>query len=95
MTEFPMKAFVTPMKGGGYQVGAVGVGDHAEYRGPVAEVYAERGWLYVVTDPHEGHAMLNIAALPKLISALRRLQKEISGSEGVSSYVDKARGRKK
>lgn len=82
MSEFPKKAFVRPLKGGGYQVGAVGCGEHSGYTGPVADVTAERGWLYVNTDDYEGCAMLNIEALPKLISALRKLQKDIRAPQG-------------
>ena len=46
-----------------------------DYKGPVADVYTKDKWLFIVTDPYEGAAMLNIEALPKLRSALAKLDK--------------------
>ena len=41
-----------------------------------AEVYADKDWLHVVTDDEEGHAMLNIEALPLLIEVLQNIAQE-------------------
>lgn len=46
-----------------------------DYRGPVAEVSADATWLHICTDSYEGHAMLNIEALPYLQRALREIAK--------------------
>lgn len=45
------------------------------YCGPVARVYVRDGFLWIVTDDHEGVAMINEEALPSLQEALRQLAK--------------------
>lgn len=73
------KAFIEP-NGNGYRVGASDLSDpEFEYHGPTAEVYADDTWLCIVTDDHEGHAMLNIEALPMLRRALANIAKERRG----------------
>lgn len=55
----------------------VGVEDKSKgYSGPVAEVWADNDWLWIVTDSHEGVAMMNIEALPFLRRALARIAKQ-------------------
>ena len=39
----------------------------------MAEISADKTWVYIVTDPYEGSVMLNIEALPNLIAALQAL----------------------
>jgi aminoglycoside phosphotransferase len=51
------------------------------YSGPVAQVYADKDWLWIVTDDYEGVAMLNIEALPHLRRALTRLAKTLNPHE--------------
>lgn len=66
---------------GDYLVGARDepqVGEYP-YNGPCAQVYAGDGFVYVITDDHEGVAMINREALPKLIEALQRLQVHLHG----------------
>lgn len=47
------------------------------YIGPVASVYSENEWLFVVTDEHDGCAMINISTLPRLIEALQMLERHL------------------
>lgn len=55
----------------------VGAGNPAsDYRGPEAVVSYANGWLHINTDDYEGHAMLNIEALPYLRRALAQIAKE-------------------
>lgn len=54
----------------------VGAKNGNGYHGPVAHVSHDKNWLHVTTDDYEGHAMLNIEALPFLIKALRTIQRE-------------------
>jgi hypothetical protein len=46
-----------------------------DYHGPMARIDWDDDWLHIVTDDHEGHAMLNIEALPKLRLALAKIAK--------------------
>jgi hypothetical protein len=48
-----------------------------DYKGPVGHVYADDNWIHIVTDPYEGHAMLNIETLPELIKILSDIHKVI------------------
>lgn len=48
-----------------------------DYIGPYARIYIDRGWLMIVTDDHEGAAMLNVEALPLVIEALQKLQAKL------------------
>jgi hypothetical protein len=52
--------------------------EDGDYKGPEAAVYADKDWLYVVTDDYEGHAMMNIETLPALIKALQRIKSELA-----------------
>jgi hypothetical protein len=57
-------------------VGAEDLSDpKAPYRGPVAEVTWDDTWLNITTDKYEGHAMLNIEALPYLRRALAQIER--------------------
>ncbi len=69
------KSYIEEGAKGSYSVGFRAKG--SEYVGPVAEVYAEREWLYIVTDPYEGVVMLNIETPPKLQTALARIAKSL------------------
>jgi peptidoglycan/xylan/chitin deacetylase (PgdA/CDA1 family) len=69
-------------KPGEYRVGSKDepqFGDYP-YNGPCASIYADDGFAYVVTDEHEGVAMINREALPQLIEALQRLQTHLQKS---------------
>jgi hypothetical protein len=54
------------------------------YDGPTAEVYRDKDFFYISTDPCEGTAMLNIESLPFLIKALREIKKELKNEQGGS-----------
>lgn len=45
--------------------------------GTSARVSFDKNWLWIVTDDHEGSAMLHIECLPKLRRALASIAKEI------------------
>jgi hypothetical protein len=65
-------------KDGTFYVGAEDLTDKANpYRGPVAEVAHDDTWLTIETDAYEGHAMLNIEALPYLRKALAKISRKI------------------
>lgn len=70
------KASITDRKGGGYYVKYHEDRHYGRYDGPTAEVYADDAWVYVVTDQYEGHAMINMKAIDKLITALSRVRKQ-------------------
>jgi hypothetical protein len=63
--------FIRPRDGGGFLVGAQD--ESTDYSGPVAEVYGDQTWVFVITDAYEGVAMLNREALPQLIEALQQI----------------------
>lgn len=73
-----IRAFVKEC-GRDYLVGAED--KETNYSGPVARVSADKNWLVIETDAYEGHAMLNVEALPALIRALRQLQSERTARE--------------
>ncbi len=50
--------------------------DGSQYRGPTAQVSYDEDWLHIITDDSEGHAMLNIEALPQIREALAAIAKE-------------------
>ena len=82
----PTKAVLTPyliVDGPGkFRVGANDeppVGDYP-YFGPRAEIFADEMFVHVVTDDYEGHAMLNLEALPFFIEALVQLREHIAMS---------------
>lgn len=52
--------------------------DDSDYVGPVADVYEDKNWVFIVTDRYEGVAMINREALPSLIKALKGLEKYLS-----------------
>jgi hypothetical protein len=52
-----------------------------DYSGPVADVYRDKHWLFIVTDSYEGTAMLNIEALPALLMALNEISKNLKAGE--------------
>lgn len=74
MADFQKQGFVEGDAKTGFRVGARGLGEHSDYLGPVANVEVRNGWLYIETDPHEGSAMLNVEALPKLRLVLQKLE---------------------
>jgi hypothetical protein len=49
----------------------------SDYRGPTAEISFDGNWLNIITDEHEGAAMLNIETLPRLRRALAIVAKQI------------------
>jgi hypothetical protein len=56
----------------------VGTRDNeSTYEGPTARVDYDKDWLNITTDDYEGHAMLNIEALPHLRRALARVAREL------------------
>jgi len=61
--------FLTENTEGSFLVGT----KDGDYTGPVAQIYYDKQWLFVETDPYEGQAMLHIEALPKLIEALQKI----------------------
>ncbi len=66
-------------KDGNFLVGAHYVGDYPA-AGPIAKVYVrdKDPFFHIITDPYEGHVMMNLEALPGLIKALKSLQRRIS-----------------
>ena len=87
-------AFIRPRDGGGFVVGYW----RGDYTGPTAEVYtltyprdAKPTWVIISTDDYEGHAMLNIEALPKLRQALAKLAKAIEARSAETGNTDSAR----
>lgn len=50
--------------------------DGYQYLGPAARVSYDKDWLYIVTDDHEGNAMLDIEALSALRRALAQIARE-------------------
>jgi len=60
--------------GDNYQVGASDV--KRSYEGPIADIKADKTWLYITTCPYDGAVMLNIETLPFLIEALQDIQSE-------------------
>lgn len=52
------------------------VNDGSDWYTPEATIWATDEFVHIQTDPYEGHAMLNIEALPYLIRALRQIKKE-------------------
>lgn len=65
---------------GEFLVGAHYVDRAYPCAGPIAKVYIENEdpFFHIVTDPYEGHVVLNLEALPGLIKALKSLQRRIS-----------------
>lgn len=51
--------------------------DGYEYYGPVARVTFDATWLHISTDDYEGHALLNIEALPYLQEALAKIAAQL------------------
>lgn len=51
--------------------------EDGETPGAGAQTTHDESWLNIITDPHEGHVMLNIEALPALQRALRNIAKEL------------------
>jgi hypothetical protein len=74
VTEGDKVSNVTPFKEERGDVTLVGARYNSSGTlGPVAQVYADKDWVWIVTDSYEGSVMLNIEALPLLIEALRKL----------------------
>jgi len=68
-------------KDGAFYVGAEDMSDKERpYRGPVAEVTYDDTWLVIETDAYEGHAMLNIEALPHLRAVLTKISRKIKAA---------------
>lgn len=71
------KAFLRRLEHGAWLVGAEDLANREHpYYGPVAQVSHDDSWLHITTDAYEGHAMLNIEALPKLRKALAEIARE-------------------
>lgn len=58
------------------------------YKGPIASVYRDRIWLRIVTDPYEGHVMLNIETLPALRRALGLIARRVKRADANSPSSD-------
>ena len=67
------KGYLKRTEKGSIVVGANGDGG---YVGPRAQIDHDDAWLHIVTDSYEGHAMLNIEALPQLRRALTMIARE-------------------
>jgi len=61
------------------------------YHGPYARVEYDKDWLHICTDDYEGHAMLNIEALPYLRRALAAIAKELRDKERLKRELNKTR----
>ena len=61
----------------GFTVMAVGEkrDDGSQYRGPSICITHDETWLHLTTDDYEGHAMINIETLPKIIESLQLIQR--------------------
>lgn len=77
MAGLPFKPFIEGDPSG-FRVGARST--ETDYVGPIADIWFNADWLYIVTDEYEGVAMLNIETLPALIEVLQRIDATIAVS---------------
>jgi hypothetical protein len=75
------KGFLKKHVEGGKTTFLVGADDLSNkqqpYHGPTAHITWDETWLNITTDDYEGHAMINIEALPYLRRALARVARTI------------------